>query len=175
MMDQLEGIKNSIKNCTEDNYEKTKYAEKQLLTKVGCYQQYHRFLRCNLLEIVLVPILLVNLRSLYSHLPKSSMVLAAEMNVMVTIEAHGEFVSRLWYCVFSQIYTESAVVKLPAVEEYLTTMIDVREIPSVQSISSLNSVVVLVVNISVETSPFYLLFRVQFRRWWIKLLLITTD
>lgn len=38
----------------------------------------------------------------------------------------------------SQIYTESAVVKLPAVEEYLTTMIDVREIPQVQSILSLN-------------------------------------
>lgn len=37
-MDQLEGIKNSLKNCTEDNFEKTKYAEKQLLTKVGWYQ-----------------------------------------------------------------------------------------------------------------------------------------
>lgn len=50
MMDQLEGIKNSLKNCSEDNFEKTKYAEKQLLTKVG----YYRFLRYHLLGKVLV-------------------------------------------------------------------------------------------------------------------------
>ncbi|KAG0615425.1 hypothetical protein M758_5G040200 [Ceratodon purpureus] len=52
---ELEGIKNSIKNCKEDDFEKMKYSEKQLLNK---------------------------------------------------------------------IYTESAAVKLPAVQEYLTTMID---------------------------------------------------
>jgi hypothetical protein len=51
-MDQLEGIKNSIKNCKEDDYERMKYVEKQLLNKVGYLCHYS--LPCNLLEIVLV-------------------------------------------------------------------------------------------------------------------------
>lgn len=46
-MDQLEGIKNSIKNCKEDDHEKMKYAEKQLLNKVR-YLGHHS-LRCDLL------------------------------------------------------------------------------------------------------------------------------
>lgn len=33
-MEQLEGIKHSIKRCSEDEFEKLKYAEKQVLNKV---------------------------------------------------------------------------------------------------------------------------------------------
>ena len=51
-MNQLEGIKDAIKNCKEDGYEKLKYLEKQLLNKVG-YLCHHSS-RCNSLEIVLV-------------------------------------------------------------------------------------------------------------------------
>lgn len=33
-MEQLEAIKRSIKRCSEDEFEKLKYAEKQVLNKV---------------------------------------------------------------------------------------------------------------------------------------------